>query len=571
MPKPGTQRREKHLFNPYDPNKTKRDLVNFIKLRADPGELKGTIDANTPLDVLQTIAAKLAIPERQSATHNDQASPAAGDEADFSANPPSSDLLSLEDGAGLAVLKHVKSKKTRKPRESQAADQVGLEKGAKPSGVTREKNVRNAAGPEKTRASTGTNASLVDNEGDPEKTRASAGANASPVDNEGNPTGSGEEPEKGIALQGSRLKRSAARQTRADKAAKTRRVESAKSRPAGPVATNEQSSSNPAGTTQPPIFNLPDPEVQPLTASQADRELVGRGGCRRKASSSRPVVQPKANVKTPCSRPVPRTNVKEDRYLISPTDLGLGGSPSRATEPEPFIVFEPDNILEQSSPEDTARLAKWPPLLKHVPKGAFVYRKSLRQEDSCANYPFREVVEDELKQLYSRMKNNGPSEETLGMSVVQPVVDTPRRNAFLRPKSTPRTFLESLVIRGLIPTVPSPSTPQSCLQPPLSPLVVLDSPEGQNLIRRSWGQGQQSGTTVDVGGSIGPAGIDTGENQSSSEPSEPGRASVRGRTRELRVVTGEWEEITGPRGLGLASTTPDRPKPRADESEYQCD
>ncbi|KAA1101792.1 hypothetical protein PGT21_030292 [Puccinia graminis f. sp. tritici] len=62
-----------------------------------------------------------------------------------------------------------------------------------------------------------------------------------------------------------------------------------------------------------------------------------------------------------------------------------------------------------------------------------------------------------------------------------------------------------------------------------------------------------------------------GENQSSSEPSEPGRASVRGRTRELRVVTGEWEEITGPRGLGLASTTPDRPKPRADESEYQCD
>jgi hypothetical protein len=111
--------------------------------------------------------------------------------------------------------------------------------------------------------------------------------------------------------------------------------------------------------------------------------------------------------------------VKEDRYLISPTDLGLGGSPSRATEPEPFIVFEPDNILEQSSPDDTARLAKWPPLLKHVPKGAFVYRKSLRQEDSCANYPFREVVEDELKQLYSRMKNNDPSEETLGWSVVQ--------------------------------------------------------------------------------------------------------------------------------------------------------
>jgi hypothetical protein len=65
MPKPRSPRREKHLFNPYDPNKTKRDLVNFIKLRADPGELKGTIDANTPLDVLQTMAAKLAIPERK--------------------------------------------------------------------------------------------------------------------------------------------------------------------------------------------------------------------------------------------------------------------------------------------------------------------------------------------------------------------------------------------------------------------------------------------------------------------------------------------------------------------------
>jgi hypothetical protein len=95
-------------------------------------------------------------------------------------------------------------------------DQVRLGRGAKRSGVTREKNLRNAAGPGKTRASTGTNASLVDDEGDPEKTRASAGANASPVDNEGNPTGSREEPEKGIALQGSRgLKRSAARQTRA--------------------------------------------------------------------------------------------------------------------------------------------------------------------------------------------------------------------------------------------------------------------------------------------------------------------------------------------------------------------
>ncbi|KAA1101791.1 hypothetical protein PGT21_030284 [Puccinia graminis f. sp. tritici] len=368
MPKPGTQRREKHLFNPYDPNKTKRDLVNFIKLRADPGELKGTIDANTPLDVLQTIAAKLAIPERQSATHNDQASPAAGDEADFSANPPSSDLSSLEDGAGLAVLKHVKSKKTRKPR------------GISGSGPSRAREgcqaVRRHKGEEREKCGwAGENSSIHRYQ-------------CIPMDNEGNPTGSGEEPEKGIALQGSRLKRSAARQTRADKAAKTRRVESAKSRPAGPVATNEQSSSNPAGTTQPPIFNLPDPEVQPLTASQADRELgqstksdhshqnacrsiVGRGGCRRKASSSRPVVQPKANVKTPCSRPVPRTNVKEDRYLISPTDLGLGGSPSRATEPEPFIVFEPDNILEQSSPEDTARFGQMAPLTEACTQRGF--------------------------------------------------------------------------------------------------------------------------------------------------------------------------------------------------------
>jgi hypothetical protein len=151
------------------------------------------------------------------------------------------------------------------------------------------------------------------------------------------------------------------------------------------------------------------------------------------------------------------------------------------------------------------------------------------------------------------------------------VVDTtPRRNASLRPESTPRTFLESLVIRGLIPTVPCPSTSQSCLQPRLSPLVVLDWPEGQNLIRRSWGQGQQSDTTVDVGGSIGPAGTERGENQSPSEPSEPGRASVCGR-RELPEVIGQLEEINGPRQLSLDSTKPDQPKPRAEESEYHCD
>ncbi|KAA1118695.1 hypothetical protein PGT21_002394 [Puccinia graminis f. sp. tritici] len=154
---------------------------------------------------------------------------------------------------------------------------------------------------------------------------------------------------------------------------------------------------------------------------------------------------------------------------------------------------------------------------------------------------------------------------------IQPVGRYTPEDAFLRPKSTTKDVLESLVIRGLIPTVPSPSTPQSCLQPPLSPLWSWIRRRGKIS---SDALGARANSRAPQWTLVDPSDRPESTRGRTSHPVSqvnPVEQVCAVRTRELRVVTGEWEEITGPRGLGLASTTPDRPKPRADESEYQCD
>jgi hypothetical protein len=53
---PAQPSKPKKRFDPYDESVTARQLINFIKLRAAPGELTGTYDKNTPKEVLQRVA-----------------------------------------------------------------------------------------------------------------------------------------------------------------------------------------------------------------------------------------------------------------------------------------------------------------------------------------------------------------------------------------------------------------------------------------------------------------------------------------------------------------------------------
>jgi hypothetical protein len=51
-------------FNPYDADIKPRQLVNFIKMRAGPGELVGICDVNTPLPELQALAMRFCEPSK---------------------------------------------------------------------------------------------------------------------------------------------------------------------------------------------------------------------------------------------------------------------------------------------------------------------------------------------------------------------------------------------------------------------------------------------------------------------------------------------------------------------------
>ncbi|OAV88761.1 hypothetical protein PTTG_28920 [Puccinia triticina 1-1 BBBD Race 1] len=514
---------------PYNSKKKALELVNFIKLRAGPGELDGiTCDTDTPLDVLQELAKKFT-PENSLNT----------------ANPLSSELSSLEEDQGHHSKHRAGSKARVRASKSKAASSAtfGFEEPKQSS--AREKNSRAAprlgkvaktengadlsvapdGGPDQMEATNGSQGSRATggktrpevqtrtaskrrhiehadsspdhpnkratrNETSNETSSATFGSKVAKTEDGADlsvvPDGGPDQIKATTGNQGSRSTANKPEVTRT--ASKRRQIENAVSSPDHPNkrARNEARNGNPSssftagGETAPSIIEqnaLPTPKLQT------------RAGCKRRQTkdpensrdlSVKPRVSNMRNYRggpsVICRQATSSHSVsKEDVYLISPTGPGAKGS--HPTETEPFIFFEPDNIMDESSIGDMSKLAKCKPLISFVPNKAFTFKPVWHRitgkdvEEPTTTDP---IIEDVLKELASGENSNDVPEEILKMPVSEIMqnlqrgieseaqqnrlgsVDTCGNASPLEVKTmlradSPDTFLENMVSRGLIP------------------------------------------------------------------------------------------------------------------------